>query len=107
MHLRGCFLDLDHTRRTDGHAGPAAGAGILNKLGHEGAAAAGTKPNGFGRARIATGLAINIAEGEARIANCHDMIEALRRRGGKNRFGTGFCAFAAKGAFPGREIDRR
>ncbi|CUX70191.1 hypothetical protein AGR6A_pAt20078 [Agrobacterium sp. NCPPB 925] len=107
MHLRGCFLDLDHTRRADGHTGPAAGAGIRDKLRHEGAAAAGVKPDGLGRTGIAAGLAIDIAEGETPIANRHDMIEALRRRDGKNRLGTGLRAFAAKGAFPGREIDRR
>ncbi|CUX53038.1 hypothetical protein AGR8A_pAt20092 [Agrobacterium fabrum str. J-07] len=107
MLLRGCFLDLDHTGRADGHAGPAAGAGLFDKFRHEGTAAARAKPDGLGRAGIAAGLTINIAEGETALADRHDMIEALRGGGGKHRLRTGFGAFAAKGAFPAGKIHRR
>jgi len=107
LRLPGCFLAFDHTDWADGHAGPAAGAGILDKRGHEGAAAAGAKPDRLGRAGIAAGLAINIAEGETALADRHDMIEALRGGGGKHRLRTGLRAFAAKGTFPAGKIHRR
>ncbi|CUX02743.1 hypothetical protein AGR2A_pa60117 [Agrobacterium genomosp. 2 str. CFBP 5494] len=107
MHLRGSIFDLDHTGGTDGHAGPATGAGISQQFRNEGAATAWPKPDGLGRAGIAAGLAIDIAEGETPLTDRHDVTEALCRGGSKDRLRTGLSTFAAKGAFPGGEIHAR